>query len=507
MSFTPDPRNAGLRPFPGNAAPGGNFQQPTTSQFGAGRPEGDSSEDTVPLTQLVKSPSSQRLKRRVTWTVVSAVVLLCALLGFIFANSLRSGQPSAQGAHTPATKGQTVQPSQNGTPSLTPGSYTSINSRLFSNTSPWNAPIGTNVQLDPRSSGMVSLLSDCCHVPTLFSFGMPIYNSTASDPTYTVQDTGNDSTFESYQPIHIPNTAAPSTGSDHWLFIYDQTRNLIFEMWNTHKDGDTWTTQTGNVYSPTGDGVLQVDGSQQSGNGASYFGGVITHADIERGYINHALSFASQYTSTNWRYPMNASDGNGTDTDDLPMGARIQLDPSINCKALPGASTGEKMICQALETYGGYIRDSGGVTLSMYFEGEDLTDPDRSPPDGSPGNAGRTGGLLGNVGFQEHNDLSHVPWDKLRVLKSWNSYTAASATTAPGASALSTYPAALNSGISARESTLDLPVSTQFVRNDDASNRRELAGNRRSNAVQPVLSAGYSLLTQNSHLVTQHLNC
>jgi hypothetical protein len=85
---------------------------------------------------------------------------------------------------------------------------------------------------------------------------------------------------------------------------------------------------------------------------------------------------------------------------------------------------GEKMICQALETYGGYIRDTGGVTLSMYFEGEDLTDPNRNPPDGSPGNPGRTGGVFDMVGLHDGEDLSHIPWDKLRVLKSWNSFTA-----------------------------------------------------------------------------------
>ncbi|HEY3991449.1 MAG TPA: hypothetical protein VGM01_01095, partial [Ktedonobacteraceae bacterium] len=344
---------------------------------------------------------------------------LCIVLGLILRNSPHTNPGVA--SSTSATPNNS-QPSQNSTPSLTPGSYTSTNSRLFSNSSPWNVPIGTNVQLDPNSSAMVNQVTPCCHVPTLYRFGMPIYTSSASDPTYTVQDTGNDSLFESHQPIHIPDIAAPSPGSDHWLFIFDKTQNLIFEMWNTHKSGNTWTTQTGDVYSPTGDGVLQVNGSQQSGNGASYFGGVVTDADIQRGYINHALSFAASDTSTSWRYPMNASDGNATDSSALPMGARLQLDPSVNCNTLAGASVGEKMICQALETYGGYIRDSGGVTLSMYFEGEDLNDPNRNPPS-TPGNAGRQGGIFNKIGLQDSKDLSNIPWNKLRVLKAWNSYT------------------------------------------------------------------------------------
>ncbi|MBO0783017.1 MAG: hypothetical protein J2P37_29735, partial [Ktedonobacteraceae bacterium] len=111
----------------------------------------------------------------------------------------------------------------------------------------------------------------------------------------------------------------------------------------------------------------------------------------------------------------------------------IQLDPSVNCNTLPGAPVGEKMVCQALETYGGYIRDSAGdgVALTMYFEGEDLNDPTRNPPNGSPGNTGRRAGVFGKVGLNEQQELTHIPWNRLRVLKSWNSFTPATANAWP----------------------------------------------------------------------------
>lgn len=438
------------------------------------QPGGGPPDRQFPPLKPGKRPSPNK---RVIWYIVGGVALLCVISGFIFTVPLSFGQQGgttlAQNISTTIAKGQ---PGAAGSPTspFTPGPYDATNGRLFSNASPWNAPIGGNAQLDPHSSGMVSQLTDCCHVPTLFRFGMPIYTSTASDPSYTVQDDGNDSLFTSYQPIHIPNDAAPSTGSDHWLFIYDQTKNLIFEMWDTHKSGSTWTTQTGNVYSPTGDGVLQVNGSQQSGNGASYFGGVVTDADIQRGFINHALAFASQYTSASWRYPMNASDGHGTDPNDLPMGARIQLDPSINCKTLPGASSGEKMVCQALETYGGYIRDTGGVTLSMYFEGEDLKDPARNPPDGSPGNPGRAGGIFDTVGLHDGKDLANIPWDKLRVLNAWNSSTALNTMPAPALSTLHTLPDTQNLGITAVKTLLNLPNLTHLAIAEDANSKRWL---------------------------------
>ncbi len=405
--------------------------------------------------------TSRRLDKRISWYIILGVALLSIVLGFVFAVPLNNGQQNAstiaqgitnliQNRNTSARpQGQGQAPGQTQSSNTTPGYPTlgADGTRLFKNSSPWNVPIGGSVQLDSNSSQMVNELVNGNHVAAMFDFGMPIYISTASDPTYRVQDSGGDGTFEANQPIHIPNTAAPSPGSDHWLFIYDKTKNMIFEMWNTNKSGGTWSTQTGNVYSPTGDGVLQVDGSQQSGNGGSYFGGVVTAADMARGYIDHALSLASQSTSSSFRYPMNASDGGGGD---IPMGARIQLNPSVNCNTLSGASKGVKMVCQALETYGGYMRDTGGVALSMYFEGENLNDSSRNPPGGSPGNAGNSNGAFGKVGLSD--------------VKSWNSFTLASGSTSqtPLTDLLSGAPVP----------TFGLVETRSALNNDPARNRR-----------------------------------
>lgn len=369
---------------------------------------------------------ARQLKKPIAWYVVSVAAILSIVLGFAFAIPLSTGQQKsvtlAQGISNLLTTGQfgnSSAPEAHGTQN--PANTSALPDRLFSASSPWNIPIGTNVELDPDSSGMVSQLVNGYHVPTLFQYGMPIYISTASDPLYTVQD--DDNTFMANNPFHIPNTAAPSPGTDKWMFIYDTTKHMLFEMWEANKSGNTWTAQAGNVFSLTGDGVLQVDGTKTGGNGASYFGGVIRAADIQRGYINHALSLATAYTATTWRYPMSRSDGHGAGTNAIPMGTRLQLDPTVNCKTLPHASPGEKIVCQALETYGGYIRDTAGpgVALSIYFEGEDFNDPNRNPPMGSPGDTGRPQGVFGKIGLLDQQEMPDIPWSRLRVLKAWNS--------------------------------------------------------------------------------------
>ena len=463
MSYSPDPRKTGLTPSTRQDITDTPTVPLATPEF-VGQAGGVPPNGKLPPLRPQKRGSSKRLDKRVTWLIIggSIVLIVLLLLKFIV--------PLSQGIRSTIVNKVKPGTGTASAPQFIAGDYNSIQGQLFASTSPWNTNIGTNVQIDPNSSQLVSQLgSNGPHVPTMLSFGMPIYTATASDPTYTVQD--GDSPFQDYQPIHIPDNAAPATGSDQWLFVYDKTKNLLFEMWQAQKNGDTWSANAAEVYSPTGDGVLQVNGQPQVGNGGSYFGGVITHADIQRGYINHALSFASQYTSPNWRYPMKASDGQGTDSFDLPMGARLQLDPSIHCSALPGASTGEKMVCKALQTYGGYIRDTGGVPLSMYFEGEDLTDPNRNPPGGSPGDAGRVGGFFGKVGLHDGKDLPDIPWDKLRVLKAWNSYTALSATPSSVNPALAALPGAQNLGTTAINTVLDLPNGAHSALWEKAKNR------------------------------------
>ena len=311
--------------------------------------------------------------------------------------------------------------------------------QLFTATSPWNVPIGTNVQVDPNSTAMINSISPGSHIATVFAFGMPIYVSTASDPLYIVKDGDNsDHAFQSNQPFHIPDTAAPAPGdspsdADHWMFVYDSTKGILYEMWEAKKSGNTWSDQVANAFSITGDGVKQVDGSYTDGNGGSYFAGVITHQDIARGYINHSLSLVTPHTARTFRYPLTQSDGSSSGTSALPEGARLQLNPAFNCAGMSGASSGEIMVCKALQTYGGYIRDTGaggGTNLTVYFEGEDLTDPSRKPPT-NPGNGGRVGGVFGNVGISDGTNFSHIPWNQLRVLAAWNSYTPTSGTPTP----------------------------------------------------------------------------
>jgi len=99
---------------------------------------------------------------------------------------------------------------------------------------------------------------------------------------------------------------------------------------------------------------------------------------------------------------------------------------------LAGASVGEKMICKTMQTYGGYILDSGGPgpISGIGIAGDDLTDPARLPWK-TPGNGMRgtlgctpisnTCGVIANAGLDGSTAaLSHIPWNQLRFLSSWN---------------------------------------------------------------------------------------
>jgi len=150
--------------------------------------------------------------------------------------------------------------------------------------------------------------------------------------------------------------------------------------------------------------------------------GFILNSEVQTGAINHALYFTSTNSCSDFRAPAGKSDGDGSGSDCVPMGARIQLDPSVDCAGLSGASAGEKMICTTMQTYGGYVLDSGGPgpLSGIGVAGDDLTDPDRSPWQ-KPGDGMRDGGVLDLAGLDGSTGaLADIPWDKLRVLSSWN---------------------------------------------------------------------------------------
>jgi hypothetical protein len=303
---------------------------------------------------------------------------------------------------TPIIPPVTVAP---GTPITGPSSTGSGGGRPFAASSPWNVTIPPDPVLDPNSAEIAKYVGYKA-AAALYEDGVPIWEASPSDPLNNVPCTEPWGTCQlSQQPIPIPSTAQSSPGSDHAMVVIDE--NTGYDFWQASRTSPTsWTTSWGTSFSVAGSGY----GDGATGAGIPLLAGVAKINEMTEEKLNHALTFSTNATCKEvFQYPASKTDGKTTNTYCLPEGARVQLDPEINVDAIPGITSGEKTVAHALQTYGAYCRDStgSGGGGGYYFEFEN--------PIGKPNNP------YPSLGFPwDSYNMPHIPWSKLRVLKTWN---------------------------------------------------------------------------------------
>jgi hypothetical protein len=272
----------------------------------------------------------------------------------------------------------------------------------FRASSPWNTAIPAHPALDPRSSQIGAYLgSEMRAFADLYESGTPVWEASGRGPRDHVGCTERWGRCElSQQPIQIPSDASPAPGSDGSMVVINGRKG--YDFWRARKTSLTgWTAAWGTRFNLAGRGT----GNGATGAGVPLLAGLPRLAEMERGQIEHALDFVTSNTCASvYRYPASKTDGRSEDSECIPEGARIQLDPSINVNAIPGISPGEKIVAHALAVYGAYCKDTGGARLAFGFE-----DPVGKP---NPYPA---------LGFHwDYYDMSHIPWNHLRVLRQWN---------------------------------------------------------------------------------------
>jgi hypothetical protein len=257
--------------------------------------------------------------------------------------------------------------------------------------------------LDPNSATIAGYLgSEGKATADLYEYGNPVWEATASTPHYNVTCTENWGTCPlSAAPIPIPTSAEASSGSDGSMVVIDWSTRTGYDFWRARKTSSGWTAAWGTVFSIDGMGT---EGGA-TGAGMPLLAGMIRTYEIEQGYIDHALTFATDNACrTVLRYPASKTDGSSSQSNCIPEGARVQLNPSINVDAIPGITPAERMIAHALQIYGAYADNNGGAKMAFSFENP-VNRPNPYP----------AAGLA-----WDYYDMPHIPWNQLRVLSRWN---------------------------------------------------------------------------------------
>jgi hypothetical protein len=204
-----------------------------------------------------------------------------------------------------------------------------------------------------------------------------MFIATNSTPMVTVQV--NYPTCNARQVrVPIPAGATPGGGSST-----DAEQEMIVAQGDTGEEWDLWKLTppfvtpmvSGPVCPATSYWAATVIGYNSpgwtgSGIGPSYRGsGIVAGAGMIRprdtkmpagSTWDHALTISYPHTRNTFVAPATKTDGRYSDAASIPMGSRIQLDPSFNVET-SGLPEWQKQICRTLQKYGAYVVDTGAA--------------------------------------------------------------------------------------------------------------------------------------------------
>jgi hypothetical protein len=246
-------------------------------------------------------------------------------------------------------------------------------------------------------------------VLALFRHALPVYDADATTPerAATVLRRPERSGLNG-QGVRIPEGAQPNSGSNRSLVVLDWTTRRAWELYRFDWDGAGFRIDSGGSIPFDGDGVAVPPTGYAGG---SYLAGLVRVREIAQGHIPHALAFGTRFARKGvWRHPAQQTDGKLTGAETIPVGARIQLDPALDLDTIPGLTAGERIIAEALQTYGAYCVGASGEPFLFFCElAPDAVD------------AAATGAVYSANGLgADGAPLSHIPWSALRVLRQWD---------------------------------------------------------------------------------------
>lgn len=281
--------------------------------------------------------------------------------------------------------------------------------RLFAPNAFINTPIPQNPSLASNSSAMVSQAISSyaanAGLANNAAWGIPIVTADSHSNLYNVGCTDYGCSVH-FGRVRIPAGAQPATGSDGHLVVLQPNGNEL-DMWAGQRTASGWTAGGRWVESASGPAANCATAHTCSGADVANFAlaaGVIRPEEIAQGHIDHALAITTPDTRAGYiACPATGTDGHHNDPNALPIGAHLQLDPSINVASLPIPGW-QKVIAVALQQYGAYVVDTGG-TVALYAQSDA----------GRGYNAWSRAGIPGSA-----PSLSNLPWGSMRVLSMRN---------------------------------------------------------------------------------------
>lgn len=250
--------------------------------------------------------------------------------------------------------------------------------RPFAGASYWNAPVPDNAPAHPNAAGILNYMQTapsaqggCIRLAGAGKspWGQPIYWAKDGDPSYSVKQTQYAIPPE-LDTMRIPLGAKPASTSDAAMTVYDIERGYVVAMWHAvyNASTDSWSAGGAQVTYLDSNGLdSRTNGSDDARNTGTMRGNnggvtAVRFDEASAGQINHVLKIAGgPEVSTLAVSPLTRSDGDSTNPNAPAQGTRMRIKPSVNLDAF-NLNPQARAIADAMQKYGVYIGDSGGVT-------------------------------------------------------------------------------------------------------------------------------------------------
>jgi hypothetical protein len=254
-------------------------------------------------------------------------------------------------------------------------------------------------------------------------YSTPFYVVAKGQPTVAVKlDTG--SWGDELQAalavgVPIPPRAAPASGTDGHMTVYQPATDTLWEFWKAVHRPDGWHASWGGVMQNVSSNPGYYMGSSWPGlTGPSgwnwgstatslpVIAGTVRIDELKAGVIPHALAMAiPEACARVFTWPAQRTDGTSKAGNCLPEGAQLRLDPRLDLTKLhlPRVT---RILAVAAQRYGIIVRDVSHHAVGFYAE-----DPTPSGTNPYVGAAGLYGGL------RPWAFLPQFPWGRLQLLK------------------------------------------------------------------------------------------
>jgi hypothetical protein len=299
--------------------------------------------------------------------------------------------------------------------------------RLFAPDSVWNAPLAANAPLDPANAVLVRTLRNTVAQNLAAGWGpwigtagtTPLYTVPANQPTVRVAlDPGSwkASLQQAFEAVPIPPNAAPAVGPDGHLTIWQPSTDRLWEFFKARRLADGWHASFGGAMATVSRSPGYYTADSWPGLSQTWWGATATSLpaiagtmmidELRAGVIPHALAINIPWAKPKvYSWPAQRTDGQSTDPNAIPEGARFRLDPNLNIDAL-NLPPMTRAMAKAAQQYGMIVRDQTGHAVSFFAENPAPygVDPYTTP-----------GGFYG--GPNPSAVIRAFPWDHLQLVK------------------------------------------------------------------------------------------